>query len=38
MLGGDYFPPLLTRLFLEVERRLARLSTHLVVLTRAQRH
>ena len=38
VLGGDYFPPLRTRLFLEVERRLARLSTRLVVLTRAQRH
>ncbi len=36
VLGGDYFSGPGTRLFLEVERRLARLASRLVVLTRAQ--
>jgi glycosyltransferase involved in cell wall biosynthesis len=37
VLGGDYFSSARTRLFLEVERRLARGSSRLIVLTRAQR-
>ena len=37
VLGGDYFSGLRTRAFLEVERRLARVSSRLVVLTQAQR-
>src|SRR6185503_13712969 len=37
VLGGDYFSGLKTRAFLEVERRLARVSSRLVVLTKAQR-
>jgi len=38
VLGGDYFSDARTRVFLEVERQLARLSSRLVVLTRAQAH
>ena len=38
VLGGDYFSGFKTRAFLEVERRLARASSRLIVLTRAQRH
>ncbi|MSR36654.1 MAG: glycosyltransferase [Gemmatimonadetes bacterium] len=37
VLGGDYFSSARTRLFLEVERQLARASSRLIVLTRAQR-
>lgn len=37
VLGGDYFSGLRTRAFREVERRLARVSSRLVVLTQAQR-
>lgn len=37
VLGGDYFSPLVTRFFLEVERRLARISQRLVVLTERQK-
>jgi glycosyltransferase involved in cell wall biosynthesis len=37
VLGGDYFSAARTRLFLEVERQFARLSSRLVVLTQAQR-
>ena len=36
VLGGEYFSEPRTRLFLEVERRLARLTSRLIVLTRAQ--
>jgi glycosyltransferase involved in cell wall biosynthesis len=36
VLGGDYFSPRRTRLFLEVERQLARATSRLVVLTRRQ--
>lgn len=36
VLGGDYFGPLKTRLFLEVERQLARVTHRLVVLTERQ--
>ncbi len=37
VLGGGYFSPALTRFYLEVERQLARISQHLVVLTERQR-
>jgi glycosyltransferase involved in cell wall biosynthesis len=37
VLGGDYFSGARTRLFLEIERQLARLSSRLIVLTLAQR-
>ncbi len=37
VLGGDYFSGFKTRAFLEVERRLARASSRLIVLTSAQR-
>ena len=37
VLGGDYFSGLRTRAFLAVERRIARASTRMVVLTQAQR-
>ena len=36
VLGGDYFSDARTRVFLEAERQLARLSSRLIVLTRAQ--
>ncbi len=36
VLGGDYFGPLKTRFFLEIERQLARGTQRLVVLTRRQ--
>lgn len=36
VLGGDYFGPWKTRLFLEIERQLARGTSRLVVLTRGQ--
>lgn len=36
VLGGDYFPPWKTRLFLEIERQLSRVTSRLVVLTREQ--
>jgi len=36
VLGGGYFAPWKTRLFLEIERRLARRTSRLVVLTRRQ--
>lgn len=36
VLGGGYFSPARTRLFLEVERQLARLTSRLVVLTEHQ--
>jgi glycosyltransferase involved in cell wall biosynthesis len=36
VLGGDYFSPRRTRLFLEIERQLARGTHRLVVLTRSQ--
>jgi glycosyltransferase involved in cell wall biosynthesis len=36
VLGGGYFPPAVTRLYLEVERRLARRTHRLVVLTETQ--
>ncbi len=36
VLGGGYFPPWKTRLFLEIERQLARGTDRLVVLTRRQ--
>lgn len=38
VLGGDYFSAPVTRLYLETERLLARLSDRLVVLTARQRH
>jgi glycosyltransferase involved in cell wall biosynthesis len=37
VLGGDYFSGARTRLFVEVERQLARVSSRLIVLTHAQR-
>lgn len=37
VLGGDYFSERRTRLFLEIERQIARVSSRLIVLTRAQR-
>jgi glycosyltransferase involved in cell wall biosynthesis len=37
VLGGDYFSPVLTRLYLEIERQLARISQRLIVLTEGQR-
>ena len=37
VLGGDYFSGFRTRAFLEVERRIARATTRMVVLTQAQR-
>lgn len=37
VLGGDYFSPPVTRFYREVERQLARISSRLVVLTRAQK-
>jgi len=37
VLGGDYFSPAVTRFYLEVERRLARVSSRLVVLTEKQK-
>ena len=37
VLGGDYFSPLVTRLYLEIERQLARISQRLVVLTEGQK-
>ena len=37
VLGGDYFSGLRTRAFIAVERRIARASTRMVVLTQAQR-
>jgi glycosyltransferase involved in cell wall biosynthesis len=36
VLGGGYFPPWKTRMFLEIERQLARGTNRLVVLTRRQ--
>ncbi|MEQ9398228.1 MAG: glycosyltransferase [Longimicrobiales bacterium] len=36
VLGGEYFSPLRTRVFLEIERQLARATNRLVVLTRRQ--
>ncbi len=36
VLGGDYFSPRRTRVFLEIERQLARATSRLVVLTRRQ--
>ncbi len=36
VLGGDYFGPRKTRLFLEIERQLARFTSRLVVLTERQ--
>jgi len=36
VLGGSYFSPAKTRLFLEIERQLARVTDRLVVLTRRQ--
>jgi glycosyltransferase involved in cell wall biosynthesis len=36
VLGGDYFGPLATRVFLEIERQLARITDRLVVLTERQ--
>jgi glycosyltransferase involved in cell wall biosynthesis len=36
VLGGGYFPPAVTRVYLEVERRLARRTHRLVVLTETQ--
>lgn len=36
VLGGGYFPPWKTRLFLAIERQLARATAKLVVLTEAQ--
>lgn len=38
VLGGGYFGPLKTRVFLEIERQLARGTHRLVVLTRRQAH
>jgi glycosyltransferase involved in cell wall biosynthesis len=37
VLGGDYFPAPVTRLYLEIERQLARISQRLVVLTEDQK-
>ena len=37
VLGGDYFSGLRTRAFIEVERRIARATTRMVVLTQVQR-
>ena len=37
VLGGDYFSGLRTRAFIAVERRIARVSSRMVVLTQAQR-
>lgn len=37
VLGGDYFSGLRTRVFLEAEQQLARLSHRLIVLTQAQK-
>jgi glycosyltransferase involved in cell wall biosynthesis len=37
VLGGDYFSPVVTRVFLEVERQLARWTRRIVVLTEGQK-
>lgn len=37
VLGGDYFSPAVTRVYLGIERQLARISQRLVVLTDAQK-
>jgi len=36
VLGGSYFSPMVTRLYLEIERQLARVSQRLVVLSEGQ--
>jgi len=37
VLGGSYFPPTLTRVYLQIERQLARVSQRLVVLSEGQK-